>query len=365
MAPTLPDTGFPYPVIAWDWGVAGRDQRLARAISDVTTGGYIGSTRELLASVRGAGRFDRRAYCTSALAAVLVRRGLSLDEQWLAEEPRNPDALLLRARALTVRAIHASRAGSDETPALAELATRACYRAAEAAEPDPTPWVTLLNLAEADGPSGALPDVAPDGLAVSAPWALFAEVTSRDLYNIEAVQRLIPRCRAVGGQHPADEARAQVAVWAADSAPAGSPLKLLPLKHAPARDPFPDAAEAVRAGYDLAGRDKWSARAQYVYRAVRQEMLDERWSLAMRKAAVDLADLWFGEGRQPPYMPLSYLSFLTDFLVQQSERDAARAVLTWMIPHATTEPWRRRGDPGQVLTQVCMQCNLQPALIAR
>ena len=121
----------------WIWGPAGRDVELARAISDLTTGGYLGSTRVLLALNRVPAVYDRRGYCSSVLAAMIVRLGLPGCEHWLADGPRDPDALLMHARVQVVRAVHAARAESHDAARLASTAAQACERAADAAPEDP------------------------------------------------------------------------------------------------------------------------------------------------------------------------------------------------------------------------------------
>lgn len=373
MAPTTPNADISVP--AWVWGPAGRDIQLARAISDLTTGGYLGSTRELLAAVRE--RFARRAYCTSVLAAVLVRRRLDLATQWLKEEPANPDALLLYARVLVVRAIHAARAKQEQTEALAVRAARACQEAGLAAARDPTPWVALLHLGETriDLPELRCGMRSPGGdLTIYAPWHLLDGVLERAPHHREAFHRLIPLCFTSSAATPwtpdtADQqvpgvdsvrARAQVAVWAADQAPAGSPLKLLRLMYAAQRDPFPDKAEEMRLlnFVEINGESERTA-----YLRDRIPAIEQRWRSALLGTAVKLAHTWFAEGVEPPYMPLSDLSFLADFLHRAGELRAARLVLEWMIPYATAEPWQREGDPGSVLAAVCLECNVNLAIL--
>jgi hypothetical protein len=371
-----PDTSTTGP--GWIWGPAGHDVQLARAISDLTTGGYLGSTRELLASVRNPAECDRRAYCTSVLAAVIVRRQLHADEQWMTDDPKNPDALLLHARVLAVRAIHAARAGKLNVPKLAAQAVDACRSAVWAAESDPTPWVTLLSLGETNVPLPALrlTAEAPDRLNVFGPWPLFAEIYRRDPRNREAMHRLIPRC---SGPYTAEvwtpdstpltstdemdaTAREQVAVWAADCAPADSPLKLLRLMHAPDRDPFPNAAEDMRMLNHLNTHGE-DSREQYLRERI--PAMKERWRLALRAGAIKLARAWFENGAHPPYMPLSDLSILAHYLHQEREYPTARLVLEWMIPHATADPWKRDGDPGAVLAKACRDCHIPPSWLPR
>jgi hypothetical protein len=378
-------------VPAWVWGPAGRDVQLARAISDLTTGGYFGSTRELLSAARGAGQCDRRAYCSSVLAALIARRHLSCAQQWLADEPTNPDALLLHARVLVVQAIHAYRAEAVSAAVVAARAVQACRDAARAAPQDPTPWVTLLSLGEFDphhrelgcSPVEASGRVvrpwapAREEMAVYGPWWLFGEILERDRFNREAFHRLIPCCfsssrsaastspeRAAWESATVDDAtaRARVAVWAADQAPGRSPLKLLQLIYSPQRDPFPDAAEQMRLANHVQINGE---RARDAYLDERIPALEERWRIALRVEAVNLANTWFADGFARPYLPLSDVSFLAHYLHKMGELRSARRVLEWMIPHATAEPWRRDGDPGHVLTKVCLDCGINPSRLPR
>lgn len=366
------------PLYAFRWGPSGRDTELARAISDLTTGGYLGTTRELLAGLRGETDFDRRAYCTSVLAARIVQKRLHCDQQWVVDEPRNPDARLLRARALVVRAVHAARARSETAFEMSATAAEACRCAAQTATDDPTPWVTLLALGEANPllPELRTDESAPDGMSVLGPWALFEQITKRDPHNREAAHRLIPRCFAPTSESEwtpetaaADEqllddavARAQVAVWAADGAPANSPLKLLRLMYSPERDPFPNPAERVRQEYFMADQSRG---VSDTYKERRRDALAERWRLALLSGAIKLAHAWFADGREPPYMPLADISVLAEFLYRLREREAAGLVLTWMFPHATVDPWRREGNPGEVLTRVLLECNVHPLRLLR
>ena len=371
-----PDTRIAVP--AWVWGPAGRDIQLARAISDLTTGGYLGSTRELLASVRR--NPERRAYCTSALAALLVRRRLGLAEQWVQDEPTNPDALLLIARVLVVRTIHAVRAGESGAAELGARAVRACQEAGLARVSDPTPWVALLHLGETrlDLPELRCGIRSPgEDLTIYAPWHLLDGVLQRTAHHREAFHRLIPLCFTASSEEhwtpgsaekertasaEAARARAQVAVWAADQAPAGSPLKLLRLMYAAERDPYPDRAEEMR----LSNHLHWNGESEREsYLSERVPAIEQRWRRALRGTAIKLADAWFIKGEGPPYVPLADLSFLADYLHRAGEFVAARPVLEWMIPYATAEPWQRRGDPGEVLAKVCLECDVNPALLPR
>lgn len=379
------------PRHGWVWGPAGRDLELARAISDLTTGGYWGSAREVLAVTRT--DFDRRAHCSNVLSAVLVLRNLSAAvETWIRDEPDNPDARLLHARVAVREAINDAKHGGAREVQLLANATKLCRTAAEYHPADPTPWVALLALGEV-GPS--VPELlepaapAPDGLQAHGPWGLLAQITERDPYNREAFHRLIPCIRAlsapgvgggedlgdldgpypVPGQGAAQEvaleqralakAQAAVAVWAADRAPEGSPLKLLKLLHAPDADPNPNRAEAMRLANYLHSNGPQAPVAQYLRERV--AVIRESWRLSLNALAVQLSEAWFSPGADPPYMPPSDASLLADYLHRAGAesvalRTAARNVLAWMIPYATTEPWARRGRPAEVLRSVCLEC---------
>jgi hypothetical protein len=380
-------TNAAVPAPEWVWGPAGRDVQLARAVSDLTTGGYFGTTRKLLAVVRGRGQFDRRAYCSSVLAALIVHRQLPCARQWLLDEPMNPDALLLHARVLIMQAIHAYRAHAASADIMAAWGVKACHDAAYAAQEDPTPWVTLLSLGEVDPNQSELQrspmeasdrTVRPwratlDEMAIYGPWWLLGEIVKRDPFNREAFHRLIPCCcssslrpatslsleRAALQPATVDDttARARVAVWAADQAPDSSPLKLLRLMYSPLRDPFPDSAEQMRLENHVRfnGDD-----SREMYLKGRIPAIEQRWHVALRAEAVELVTAWFAKDVEPPYMPLSDLSFLADYLHRVGEIRSARRVLDWMIPHATAEPWRRDGAPGRVLAKVCLECGIHP-----
>jgi hypothetical protein len=375
----------------WVWGPAGRDTQLARAVSDLTTGAYLGTTRELLSRVRGDRRYDRRAYCSCVLAALIARRRSSCAEQWLLDEPTNPDALLLHARVLVVQAIHAYRACAAGAGIVAARAVQACRDAAVAAPDDPTPWVALLSLGEFDPHHRELwpvmGDLDPYSLcpvpstsrerAIYGPWWLLGEIIKRDPFNREAFHRLIPCCASppwtartlspeIAAWEPATvddaTAEARVAVWVADNVPDGSPLKLLRLMHSPQRDPFPNDAEHMRLANHVRSNGDGSREA---YLGERIPAIEQRWRIALRMEAVALAQMWFAESLEPTYMPLSDASFLADYLYRAGELRSARRVLEWMIPHATVEPWRRDGDPGRVLAKVCLECGIRPGLLPR
>ena len=376
MAPTPTVTNGLITVPGWIWGPAGRDTRLARAISDLTTGGFLGSTRDLLASVYR--HEDRRAYCTSVLAAVSVSRRLDVAEQWLKDEPENPDALLLHARVLVVRAIHTARSGQSHAQAMAAHAARACQIAGLAAVGDPTPLVALLHLGEAglDVPEVHFDVRTLDDVPICAPWNLLDEVLKRSPDHREAFHRLIPLCHVLSDATPwrpdgptpeqraavNARARAQVAVWAADRAPAGSPLKLLRLWYAAERDPFSDRAEEMRLRNHLHVHGEASRES---YLTDRVPAVEKRWRQALQATAVKLADRWFGNGGDPPYMPLSDVSFLADYLYRCRELRTARLALEWMVPYATAQPWQREGDPGTVLAAVCRHCHVNMAYLPR
>ncbi|MEU8651220.1 hypothetical protein [Streptomyces sp. NPDC048737] len=176
-----------------------------------------------LASVRAAPPLDRRQAARSLLARTgddWDRRGhritvlalapdaAALAHAWLLAEPGSADAAVLFALAQVGRA----RRGG-ETPAAARAACRA---AAAAAPADPTPWLGLLML-EREGTADAV--------------RFFEEVRSRHRDHHHAHHRmvaLLAERRADAGPDPLHEVY-EFAAWAAEQAPADSPLAILPI----------------------------------------------------------------------------------------------------------------------------------------
>ncbi|WP_371538994.1 MULTISPECIES: hypothetical protein [unclassified Streptomyces] len=149
-------------------------------------------------------------------------------EDWLLAEPDSADAAALLACAKVLRSLHgkdgrggrtdkvgrAGRAAKDEEDAARE----ACRAAARLAPSDPTPWLGLLILARSRGTEEEVS-------------RLFDEVRSRHPEHHHAHHLMAARLaeRHPGaGQDPLHEVY-DFAAWAAEQAPADSPLAVLPV----------------------------------------------------------------------------------------------------------------------------------------
>ncbi|WP_405933663.1 hypothetical protein [Streptomyces sp. NBC_00827] len=151
-------------------------------------------------------------------------------ESWCAEEPKDRDALVMWARVLTQRVIHAHRVGASAKGLVMAFntANAACKAAAERWPADPVPGVCSLALAQTDtdetSPRSRLNWEWPrDAMLPPGPWQLLDWVHRRDPYNREAYHRML------GVFHARGRGGLDFAQWVASFAPDGSPLKALPL----------------------------------------------------------------------------------------------------------------------------------------
>ena len=162
------------------------------------------AARSLLA--RTGDDWDRRGHRITVLA--LDPYAAAWAHAWLLAEPGCADAAVLLALAHVRRALR-----GKETPATARAACRA---AAEAAPADPTPWLGLLML-EREGTADAV--------------RIFEEirVRHRDHHHAHHLMvALLAERRADAGPDQLHEVY-DFASWAAEQAPADSPLAILPI----------------------------------------------------------------------------------------------------------------------------------------
>ncbi|MET7490474.1 hypothetical protein [Streptomyces sp. NPDC005538] len=200
---------------------AGFDEALRTALDDVRAGRWRAMS-ELLKHCPTWGVRTSRSQVLAAAAA----QGDAV-EAWLQEEP-DANAVMMRARVRTQRALTAHRAGDRDAGLLADRPRAACWEAARNWPADPVPWVCLLALARLDWPDEErrLPEhrmPSPEYLLPSGPWGLLRAADRRDRGNREAWHRMIQALRAYGvSVH-------DVVRWICTWAPEGSPLLLLPL----------------------------------------------------------------------------------------------------------------------------------------
>ncbi|MGW1721464.1 hypothetical protein ACWCQK_00830 [Streptomyces sp. NPDC002306] len=203
---------------------AGHDSALRAALQELRTGRWM-SMRGLLAETTAWWQWTRRTQVLATAAA-----GTDVVRAWLAEEPSSVPATVMHARVAVERALRAHREGHRRAHELWIEAWDASRTAADAAAPDPVPWVCLLSLAQLD--RRRLWDehrvAAPEPTLPPGPWGLLAEADRRDPYNREAHHRMLQFLY----KHAASERLAEATDYAqraAAAAPPGSALHLLPL----------------------------------------------------------------------------------------------------------------------------------------
>lgn len=370
------------------WSLAWRDHRLDSACTDVQAG-LRGAARLVLAETREARTFARRGYASAVLGSMAARTDLA--EQWLREEPKDPDALLLAAR---VAAVHAAAAYRRQHRRARDLLTQAvdlAGRSALAWPEDPTPYVVTLGLARFEcqetEPSDALPELG----GLRGPWGLVEqEIWPRDPHNREAGRHLL----AYFGSTCKGTAPARVALSVAARCPLASPLRLLPLaafleyplegKDAEAADldqferinslrrMVADLDEQLRTGAGLDGytsSDDVRERRERLVRAIEKESLAAKSAPrtvrpAMTRDLVNLHSAWFmyRSGPEEQGATIADVSLLARGLQLGGEYSRAGAVLRYLLPYASAYPWKLDGDPDEVLGDAIAECSAESHL---
>ncbi|MFD7437740.1 hypothetical protein [Streptomyces sp. NPDC059861] len=203
---------------------AGPDAALRTALQEMRTGRWM-SMRTLLTETSSWWQWTQRTQVLAAAAA-----GTDVVRAWLAEEPDSLPAVVMHARVAVERALRAARGDHRRTQELWHEAWLAADTAARATPHDPVPWVCLLALARLDAEQrwDEHRVAAPEPMLPPGPWGLLTEAGKRDPYNREAHHRMLQFLfgRAATGRLAEAVGFAQ---WAADGAPPGSALHVLPL----------------------------------------------------------------------------------------------------------------------------------------
>ncbi|MBK3642506.1 MULTISPECIES: hypothetical protein [Streptomyces] len=241
--------------------------------------------------------WDRRGHRAVVLGQ--ERHSAAWARDWLLAEPASAEAALLLALALVERALRGA-----ERP---DLAREACREAAGRAPTDPTPWLGLLILECSVG-------------AEEESLRLFGEVRSRYADHHHAHHLMVARLAERGscaGRDPLHEVY-DFADWAAERAPADSPLAVLPVvAHA---ERYRVLAAAGHEPPDPVASGHWSGRR------ARQVM----------KAAFDWWLEWEQEGHP---RRLVDLNFLAHAKVCEGRGAEAAALFHRIGEHATPAPW--------------------------
>ncbi|WP_405642250.1 hypothetical protein [Streptomyces sp. NBC_00019] len=294
MSPPPPPLGRSRRRAAQAFDAALDDAELVSARSALAQGRWQ-AARSLIA--QSGDEWDLRGHRVTVLA--LEPYSAAWTRDWLLAEPESADASVLLALAQVQRALR-----GKEKP---DRAREACRTAAERAPADPTPWLGLLMLEQ--GTAGA-------GSAVR----IFEEVRRRYADHHHAHHLMVARLaehRADAGPDPLHEVY-DFANWAAEQAPADSPLAILPvIAHA---ERYRVLATGGHEPPDPAASGHW------VGRRARQVM----------KAAFDWWLEWEHEGHP---RRLVDLNFLAHAKVCEGRGAEAAALFHRIGEHPTPAPW--------------------------
>ncbi|MFD8196765.1 hypothetical protein [Streptomyces wuyuanensis] len=270
------------------------DSELIAARGQLTQGRW-SAARSLLTATGD--DWDRRGHRLVVLGEPPSSAAWARD--WLLTEPDSADAAALLACAEVRAALR-----GKERP---ETARAACLVAAGLAPHDPTPWLAQLLLARTLGTEEEV-------------VRLFDEVRVRHPEHHHAHHLMAARLaerHAAAGQDPLHEVY-DFASWAAEQAPADSPLAVLPVvAHA---ERYRVLAAAGSEPADPAASGHWTGRR------ARQVM----------KAAFDWWLEWEGEDHPRNRLDLNFLAHAKYCEGRSAE---AAALFHRIGPHATPDPW--------------------------
>ncbi|MEU4131531.1 hypothetical protein [Streptomyces wuyuanensis] len=270
------------------------DSELIAARGQLTQGRW-SAARSLLTATGD--DWDRRGHRLVVLGEPPSSAAWARD--WLLTEPDSADAASLLACAEVRAALR-----GKERP---ETARAACLVAAGLAPHDPTPWLAQLLLARTLGTEEEV-------------VRLFDEVRVRHPEHHHAHHLMAARLaerHAAAGQDPLHEVY-DFASWAAEQAPADSPLAVLPVvAHA---ERYRVLAAAGSEPADPAASGHWTGRR------ARQVM----------KAAFDWWLEWEGEDHPRNRLDLNFLAHAKYCEGRSAE---AAALFHRIGPHATPDPW--------------------------
>ncbi|AWT42167.1 MULTISPECIES: hypothetical protein [Streptomyces] len=294
MSPPPPPLGRGRRRAAQVFDAALDDADLTAARSALAQGRWQ-AVRTLLA--RTGDDWDRRGHRVTVLAEEPYCAAWARD--WLLAEPDSADAATLLALALVQRCLR-----GKEKPARAR---EACALAAALVPEDPTPWLGLLQLER---------EVGDDTVVVRT----FEQVRARHAEHHHAHHLMVARLaerRADAGPDPLHEVY-DFASWAAEEAPADSPIAVLPVvAHA---ERYRVLAAAGFEPADPAASGHWTGRR------ARQVM----------KAAFDWWLEWEHEGHP---RRLVDLNFLAHAKVCEGRGAEAAALFHRIGDHPTPAPW--------------------------
>ncbi|WP_223737390.1 hypothetical protein, partial [Streptomyces purpurogeneiscleroticus] len=258
--------------------------------------------------------WERRGHRLLVLGA--ARTGAVWAREWQLAEPDSPDATAFVAAA----AVHRALRGKEP----AEAARDRCLAAAGMAPADPTPWLALLLLARATG--------TPDEREHA-----FDQVRARHPGHHHA-HHLMAACLAEHQPGDADDPLHQVydfAAWAAEQAPADSPLAVLPVvAHA---ERYRVLAAAGLEPADPAASGHWATRrARQAMKAAFDWWLEWEGAHAGIHAGARAGSTGGATGHPRGMVDLNFLAHAKYCEGRLAE---AAALFHRIGPHVTAEPW--------------------------
>ncbi|CAM5587760.1 hypothetical protein [Streptomyces abikoensis] len=289
------------------------DDHALATVRDALARGRWTEARQLLA--RTGDDWDRRGHRLVVLAE--GPSSLAWAREWQLAEPDSPDAAALLACATVFRAV-----SGKESP---DAARAACLVAARMAPTDPSPWLAVLILARRTG---------TDDERVRA----FDQVRARHRDHHHA-HHLMAACLAEHQDGDRDDPLHEVydfASWAAEQAPADSPLAVLPVvAHA---ERYRVLARAGLEPRDPARSGHWtSRRARQVMKAAFDWWLE--WDTDENGGSGEHDENGgAAPGSAHPRRKVD-LNYLAHAKLHEGRLAEAAALLTRIGPHATPEPW--------------------------
>ncbi|MFD9288754.1 hypothetical protein ACFWBV_10690 [Streptomyces sp. NPDC060030] len=249
--------------------------------------------------------WDRRGHRLLALAAVPSAAGWAAD--WLLAEPDSADATTLLALAAVARS-RRPKAG----PAERDRAREACLTASALDPADPTPWLGLMTLERTHGTHEAAA-------------GHFEEIRARHPEHHHAHHLMTASLAETNPESDPLHPVYDFAAWAAEQAPADSPLAVLPVVAHAERYRVLAAAGSVFA--DPAASGHWSGRR----------------AGQVMKAAFDWWLEWEREDHPRHHTDLNFLAHAKSCEGRPAE---AAALFHRIGPHVTEVPWSYAGrDP--------------------
>ncbi|MEW1637630.1 hypothetical protein AB0469_26620 [Streptomyces sp. NPDC093801] len=265
------------------------------AVRGQFTQGRWARARSLLAATGD--DWDRRGHRVTVLAE--TPSALAWAREWLLAEPGSADAATLLACA----AVHAALRGKG-TPRAAD---EACRRAAALLPADPTPWLGLLMLSRAFGPDEDFS-------------RHFDQVRARHREHHHAhhlmVARLAERDPAAG-RDPLHEVY-DFAAWAAEEAPADSPLAVLPV---------------------IAHAERYRVLAAARGRSAPEDAVEHWTGRRARQVLRSAFDWWLEWEREDHPRNRVDLNFLAHAKLCEGRPAEAAALFHRIGAHATRAPW--------------------------